>query len=155
MNVVGRLTDRYQRLPLFRVLGGITIVVTLVIANLPPCPIWVATLALSAFMVFASGRIVPAQAMLLGAAEPRARGAFMSLNTAVQHLGTALAPLLAAAFITKEGNKIEGFPAVGVVAAICAVISLILAGTLRTAAVVVTPQPEPQKEVEQEPVVAA
>ena len=36
-------------------------------------------------MVFSAGRMVPAQAMLLGTAEPRIRGAFMSVNTAVQH----------------------------------------------------------------------
>ena len=41
--------------------------------NLPPCPLWVATLALSAFMVFAAGRIVPAQAML-GAASRGSAG---------------------------------------------------------------------------------
>jgi predicted MFS family arabinose efflux permease len=148
MNAVGQLADKYRRLPLFRVLGTVTIAVTLAIANLPPCPLWVAALALSAFMVFASGRFIPAQAMLLGTAVPRVRGAFMSINTAVQHLGTALSPLLAAAFITERDKKIEGFPTVGVVAAICAVVSLILAGTLRSAKVAVPALPEPEKERE-------
>ena len=154
MNVVGRLADRYRRLPLFRVLGTITIATTLLMANLPPCPVWVATLVLSAFMVFSAGRIVPAQAMLLGTAAPRVRGAFMSVNTAVQHMGTALAPLLAATFITEADGKMHGFGAVGVFAAACAVVSLILAGTLRPAAVTTTPQPEPEKEREPEHVAA-
>ena len=155
MNVVGRLADRYPRLGLFRVLGGITILATLAMAFLPPCPIWVATLVLSAFMVFSAGRIVPAQAMLLGTARPQVRGAFMSLNTAVQHLGSAAAPLLAAVFMTRTNGKLEGFGTVGLVGAGCAVVSLILAGTLRAAAVPATPQPEPRPESEPEPVVAA
>ena len=145
MSAVGRLADRYHRLPLFRVLGGITIITTLVMATLPPCPIWVATIALSAFMVFSAGRIVPAQAMLLGTAEPRCRGAFMSLNTAVQHLGTALAPLLAAAFITQVDGKFQGFWMVGLFAAGCAVVSLILAGTLRSAPTTNVSQLEAEK----------
>jgi predicted MFS family arabinose efflux permease len=138
MNVVGRLADRFHRLTLFRVLGGITIVTTLAVTNLPPGPIWVATLALGAFMVFSAGRIVPAQAMLLGTAEPRVRGAFMSLNTSVQHLSTALAPLIAGAIITQTPDgKMTGFPLVGLVAAGAAAVSLVLAGWLRPAPVAI------------------
>ena len=147
MSVVGGLADRFHRLPLFRVLGVLTILTTLMLANLPPGPIWVATLVVSAFMVFSAGRIVPAQAMLLGTAEPRVRGAFMSLNTAVQHLGTGIAPQLAGVLMTKtEDGKMHGYPLVGVVAAVAAIISLVLAGTLRSAKITTTPQPEQEKE---------
>lgn len=157
MNVVGRLADRFPRLPLFRVLGGITILATVAITNLPPSSVWVATAALSAFMVFSSGRIVPAQAMLLGTAQPRVRGAFMSLNTAVQHLASGIAPVLAGAIVTKTADgKIEGFPLVGLVAAGAAVVSLVLAGRLRAAAVpatVVPPEPDAEPDPKPEPVV--
>jgi DHA1 family inner membrane transport protein len=145
MNVVGHYADRLPRLAMFRVLGAVTILATLAMANLPAGPLWAATAVLSAFMVFSAGRMVPAQAMLLGACQPRVRGAFMSLNTAVQHLGTALAPVLAGALITETADKkIEGFPLVGWVAAAAAVLSLVLAGTLRT----VKPEPPP---VDREP----
>jgi predicted MFS family arabinose efflux permease len=160
MQVVGHLADRLPRLPLFRVLGTAALVMGLVVTNLPQTPLWVAALALSAFMVCASGRIVPAQAMMLGVPEPRHRGAFMSLNTAVQHLGTAAAPVLAGWMITKtDGGKLEGYPWVGVAGAVAAVVALVLAGTLRTAPVsaavaatppVPNPGPEPQPEVEPE-----
>src|SRR5439155_2058472 len=75
MTVVGRLADRLPRLPLFRVLGFAALVLAVVVTNLPPGPLWVATVALSAFMVFAAGRMVPVQAMLLGVPRPRNRGA--------------------------------------------------------------------------------
>jgi predicted MFS family arabinose efflux permease len=147
MNVVGRLADRHHRLSLFRVLATLTIVATLAMANLPPCPLWVATVVLSAFMVFSAGRMVPAQAMLLGAAAPRVRGAFMSLNTAVQHLGVGLAPQLAGWVITISADgKMHGFWQVGVIAAAAALISLILAGTLRTAPIAADSEPEGEPE---------
>src|SRR5262249_21391767 len=92
MNFVGSLADRVPRLPLFRTLGTGALLMGLALTNLPPTSLWVAAAAISGFMVFAAGRMVPAQAMILGSTEPRVRGAFMSLNTAVQHLGTGIAP---------------------------------------------------------------
>ncbi|MBA4187623.1 MAG: MFS transporter [Planctomycetaceae bacterium] len=137
MGFIGRMADRFPRLMLFRILAGMTIVATLAVTNLPPGPLWVAAAALSLFMVFAAGRMVPAQAMLLGAAQPRVRGAFMSLNTAVQHLGTGIAPILAGALITKsEDGTMTGFPVVGLVASVLTIISLVLAGLVRPAKVI-------------------
>ncbi len=146
MAVVGRLADLFPRLTLFRILGGLTIVTTLAVTNLPPGPLWVAAVALSGFMVCAAGRMVPAQAMLLGAAQPRVRGSFMSINTAVQHLSSGIAPILAGLLITKtEDGKMTGFPLVGLVAVVLTVVSLMLAGLVRPAkGIVLTPQPEPE-----------
>lgn len=158
MNVVGNLADRVPRLPLFRVLGFAALVMGLVVTNLPPTPLWVAALALSAFMVFAAGRIVPAQAMMIGAADPRRRGAFMSLNTSVQHLATGIAPVLAGSLVTvTPDGKMTGYPLVGVVAAVAAGVALVLAGFVRPANVAVTfaAVPEEKPESEAEPVVVA
>ncbi len=143
MNVVGHLSDRLPRLFLFRILGSAAIVAGIVVTNLPPTPLYVAAIAISAFMLFAAGRFVPAQAMIIGAAESRVRGSFMSLNTSIQHLATGLAPKIAGYFIVKtEDGRLSGFPAVGVIAAIAAVVSLILGGLLRSAP---TPKPENSK----------
>jgi predicted MFS family arabinose efflux permease len=156
MNAVGRLSDRYNRLRLLRVLMLFTIASALIITNLPPGPLWVATLALAAFMVFSAGRMVPAQSMLLGTAEPRVRGSFMSLNTAVQHLATSLAPLIAGLLITQtDDGKMTGFPAVGLVAAAAAVVSMVLAGQMRQAPAAHVPEPEAAEESVEEPAVVA
>ncbi|MDB5313128.1 MAG: pbuE [Gemmataceae bacterium] len=129
---IGRLADRVSRLLLYRLLAGAALVMALVVSNLPPVPLWVAALALSAFMVFAAGRMIPAQAMILGASAPAVRGAFMSLNTAVQHLATGLAPTIAGAIIHETpDHKLEGFPIVGLVSAGTAAVSLLLAGRLK------------------------
>ena len=134
MNAIGRLSDRYNRLRLVRVLMLLTIVTGLTITNLPPVSLWLATLVLAAFMVVSAGRVVPAQAMLLGTAEPRIRGSFMSLNTSVQHMATFLAPLIAGMLITQtDDGKMTGYPMVGIVAAVAAVISMVLVGKMRTA----------------------
>jgi len=148
--LAGRLADRFARLPLFRVLGGVTLVMAVVVSNLPPIPVWVAAVAVSGFMGFAAARMVPAQAMLLGVSAPATRGAFMSLNTSVQHLGSGLAPVIAGAIITVgPDGKLTHFPLVGLVAAGTAAASLVLAGWLRPAAKQVPPaEPEPAEEAE-------
>jgi len=130
MNVVGRLADRYPRRPLFQVLAGGAIVMALVMSNLPPTHLWVATVVLTLFMGFAAGRMIPAQTILLGAATPRVRGAFLSLNTAVQHLGTGAASAIGGLLI---GSDMSGFPIVGLVSAATAAISLVLIVFIRPA----------------------
>jgi DHA1 family inner membrane transport protein len=158
MGFVGRMADRFPRLTLFRVLGGVTAVAALIVTNLPPGPLWVGAAVFSLFMVSAAGRMVPAQAMLLGAARPQNRGAFMSLNTAVQHLSTGIAPLIAGTLVTKHADgTMTGFPAVGLVAVLFTLISLLLAGRVRTTAVIAVPQqPAPEHAADTpEPVAAA
>jgi predicted MFS family arabinose efflux permease len=129
-NVVGRLADRFPRLVLFRVLGGAALVMAVVVSHLGVVPLWGGVAAVSGFMVAAAGRMVPAQAMMLGASVPAVRGSFMSLNTAVQHLATGIAPVLAGAILT---HKPDGFPLVGWVSAGTAAVSLVLAGRLKPA----------------------
>jgi DHA1 family inner membrane transport protein len=131
MTIVGRLADRMPRLPLFRVLGFAALVMALVVTNLPPGPLWLAALAISGFMVSAAGRMVPVQALLLGVPRPENRGAFMSVNTAVQHTATGLAPLITGSLVTIHDGTMTGFPNAGLFAAATAAISLVLASLLR------------------------
>jgi predicted MFS family arabinose efflux permease len=147
MNVIGQLADRMSRLVLFRTFGTATLVLSIVITNLPATPLFVAILAMSAFMVCATGRFVPAQAMIIGTAEPRARGAFMSLNNAVQQLAIGTASTVAGFLVgTDENGRLTGFPIVGLVAAAAAAVSLVLGGLLRPATnLAANPKPVDQK----------
>lgn len=134
MAIVGRLADRVNRRWLFTVIGFGAMLAAILISNLPPGPLWVGTLVLSVFMVFASCRIIPAQALLLGAATPRVRGAFLSLNTSVQHAATGLAPLIAASLVGRdEQGHLIGFPLVGLASAGTAAVALVLAWFVRPA----------------------
>lgn len=146
MAVVGRLADRAPRLALFRGLALVTLGLAVAVTNLPASPLWVAVALMSAFMVFAAGRMVPVQAMLLGVAAPRNRGAFMSVNTAVQHAGTGAAPALAGALVTLHPDgTMSGYPLVGAVAVVAGAAALALAGLLRPARER-PPEPEPKPE---------
>jgi predicted MFS family arabinose efflux permease len=131
-NVIGRLADRVSRLTLFRVFGVLALVMAVVTSHVTVVSVWGAAALFSGFMVAAAGRMVPAQAMMLGASAAAVRGSFMSLNTAVQHLATGLAPMIAGFIMARHP---DGFPLVGWVSAGTAAVSLVLAGRLKPAPV--------------------
>ncbi|HEX4984802.1 MAG TPA: MFS transporter [Burkholderiales bacterium] len=92
---IGRLADRHGKQQTFTAIGLISIAPLLITTNLPPVPVWVAICASVIFMVFVSGRFVPAMALVISSVPPRLRGGFMSVNAAIQQLGLGLASMLA------------------------------------------------------------
>ncbi|MGL6095843.1 MAG: MFS transporter [Fimbriiglobus sp.] len=136
MNVLGRLADRYGKRLVFRVMAVSAIVMVLGATNLPPVSLGLAVLTATGFMVCATGRMVPAQAMLIGVAAPAVRGAFLSVNTATQHLATGVAPMISGELLGKtDGGQLTNYHVVGYVAAGFGVLSLVLSEFVKPAAV--------------------
>ena len=88
--LVGRLADRYGKLPVYRVVATISIGLMLVVTNLPRVPLAVAVGVVGTFMLSNAGRMVAALTMITGSVERRLRGGFMSANSAVQHLASGV-----------------------------------------------------------------
>lgn len=153
MNAVGWLTDRVGKRPVFLVMAVGAMVMTLVITHLPPVEFWPATAAATLFMLTASGRVVPAQGMMLATADPKTRGAFTTLNAAVSHLATGLGPLISGAVITTRTEttdaglekivQLDHYDRAGILAVGFAAIALLLSFLLRQPARSGTPVPEP------------
>jgi predicted MFS family arabinose efflux permease len=132
-NLVGRLADRYGKLRVFRITGTAAIATILIMTNLPPVPLWVVILATTSLMVATSARMVPAMALVTASAAPRVRGGFLSLNAAVQSAAMALASEIGGRLIGQtDDGRLAGFPVVGLIAAGSALVSLLLAGVLRS-----------------------
>jgi predicted MFS family arabinose efflux permease len=116
---IGKLADRHGKRQIFTLIGLISIAPLLITTNLPPVPVPVAICASVIFMVFVSGRFVPAMALVISSVEPRLRGGFMSINSAIQQLGLGAASLLAGTIIghgaagTLTHYWLVGFIAVG------------------------------------------
>ena len=116
---IGKLADRHGKRQMFTVIAAISIVPLLITTNLPPVPVPVAIGASVIFMLFVSGRFVPAMALMISSVEPRLRGGFMSINSAIQQLGLGAASLLAGSIIghgaagTLTRYWLVGFIAVG------------------------------------------
>ena len=135
MNVFGLLTDRLGPRPVFLFTAGGAVLMTLVITNLPDVGLWSATAALGGFMVLASGRVIPAQAMMLTSADPELRGAFTNLTSAVSHLATGTGPLIAGAIVGEAcpGGPLTHYGTAGLVAACFGIAAIGLSLLLRAA----------------------
>jgi predicted MFS family arabinose efflux permease len=132
---VGRLTDRHDKLRVLAVLTVPAIAATLLVTRLGPAPIWVILAATTLFFVGMSGRFGPATTLVANSVEPRFRGGFMSLNSAVQQGASAAANLVAGAMITRDASgDLVGYTRVGWLAVGGFLLTLVLAHRLRAAA---------------------
>ncbi len=133
LNFIGWATDRFGAKPMFLLCAGGAVMMTLVITNLPSVSLLGATVVTSLFMILASGRIIPAQAMILRASDPALRGAFMNLNTSVSHFATAVGPLITGSIVGEEyaGGPLTGFAVAGLIAAACGCAAMALSFRLR------------------------
>ena len=132
----GRLTDRHDKVLVLAIITTLAIATSLTLTNLGPSPV-VLTLAITTvFFITMSGRFTPTMTMISNAVEPRYRGGFMSVNSAIQQAASGLANLVAGLFITRETStgRLEGFPRVGWLSAAGFALTVVLAWRLRAAA---------------------
>jgi predicted MFS family arabinose efflux permease len=130
--IVGRLSDRHDKLHVPAWISVASALAAIVVTNLPPAPVGVAT---ALFMVTMSGRFSPAMAMLTNAVEPRYRGGFMSVNSAVQQAASGVANAVAGAMIVATaGGRLTGYRWVGLLSVGCMVLTVFLAFRLRAIA---------------------
>jgi predicted MFS family arabinose efflux permease len=129
---IGRLADSLGR---FRVFTGLVVVasfVTLVITHTGPVPVWVVLALCGLFFVFASGRFVPAQAIMTLAVPASRRGAFMSLSGVARDLAMGLSATLGAWLVTKTpSGGLAHFEWLGWVAAAAGLVSVWLGSRVR------------------------
>jgi predicted MFS family arabinose efflux permease len=158
-NVFGRLSDRYGKLRVFRILASATIIPFLAFTNLPPVSLGVVLIVVTLLWILSAGRMVPGMALIVAAAAPRYRGQFQSACTVVQHLSMALGASLGGYIVGEGANgQLTRVGWVGVVGTVFVVLSVVLAGKLRPApsestakaaqpSVEATPESEPQPEI--------
>lgn len=133
MPLAGRLADRFGKRRVFTVMMLATIGATLWLTHVSPgAGVVVALAATAMFMICTSGRYVPAMAMITASVLPRHRGGFMSANSAVGQLFSALAATVAGVFITDAPDgRLHGYATAGGAAVLVTVAALLLGRTLR------------------------
>ncbi|WP_426191965.1 MFS transporter [Massilia sp. DWR3-1-1] len=115
---LGRLADRFGALFMFRVAVAWSIVPALLLTHLVPLPMALIVLCFVLFMTAMSARNIPMQAMLTTIPAPAQRGAFLSVNSAIQQLGTGLGAWIGGQFLsTDSAGHITGYGVNGFVAA--------------------------------------
>ena len=133
--LIGRLTDRHDKVHVLAALTLPAIAATLLVTHLGPAPLpWVVAIT-TLYFVGMSGRFGPASTLVANAVAPRFRGGFMSLNSAVQQGFSAIANLVGGMLITRDAaGQLLGYGRVGWLAIGAFFFTLVLAHRLRIAA---------------------
>ena len=135
MPVIGRLSDRVDKLGLLAWMSAASVAVVLVFTRLGPTTLGLACVMMALFMVSMSSRFTPAMTMVTNAVEARYRGGFMSVNSAVQQAASGLANILAGIFVTAEpSGHLAGLPLLGYVSIAFFILTVLCAAELRNAA---------------------
>lgn len=133
--LIGRLSDRFDRLHLLGLLSIIAAIVALVLTNLGSSSLAFACLIMALFMVAMSGRFAPAMAMVANSVEARYRGGFMSVNSALQQAASGFSNLLAGLFVTVgPTGQLLGYPRLGLFSVGFFALTYLLAYQLRAVA---------------------
>lgn len=130
---IGRLADRHGKRRVFIICALVATIPTVALTNLPAWPLPAVLLVTTAFIVSGSGRYVPATALITGAVSPGHRGAFMSLNSAVQSAASGLAAVLAGLIIhqTDPNAPLQGYGTVGLLSCAAAVVAVLVSRRVR------------------------
>lgn len=129
---VGRLTDRVGKVRMFQRLA-LAVTVPLMATTLSQgLPLWGLLTISTLFFAVMSGRMIPGMAMISSAVEPRLRGTFMTLNSAVQSASMGLAALVAGLIIGRDAHgQLTLYWVAGMLGVLASVLSVWMAGHLR------------------------
>ncbi|RRJ94444.1 MFS transporter [Opitutaceae bacterium TAV4] len=132
----GWLSDRFDKLHVLACVSIFTITTVLYITRMGPTPVPVALIVTTLFFVTMSGRFAPTMTMVANAVEPRYRGGFMSVNSAIQQASGAFATIFAGWMMSTDPvtGKLLGYDRVGIISSVGFLLTVVAAAWLRRAA---------------------
>ncbi|MEJ0090267.1 MAG: MFS transporter [Limisphaerales bacterium] len=128
----GKLADKFGRLRVFAILVVVACGVTLWISNSGRMPVWLVLISAGLFFTFASGRFIPAQAIVSLAVPSQRRGSFMSLTSCTRDLTSGITSSIGGWVVTKSPTgQLVNYDKLGWLAVAASLISLWLASRVR------------------------
>jgi predicted MFS family arabinose efflux permease len=131
--VLGRFSDKVGKLRVFSYSILFSFFMVWIITNMPAIPFSIVLVLFALWFTVATSRAVTAQAMISNVVHADQRGSFMSFNSSVQQLGTALASVVSGFVVVKNsGGKLLRYDWVGYISIIVLLLALILGRYLFT-----------------------
>ncbi|OGU07490.1 MAG: MFS transporter [Geobacteraceae bacterium GWC2_58_44] len=112
---LGRLSDKMGKYPLF-VLGSLlSMAMVYVYTHLGPSPIWVIVVTNTVLWIGISSRMISSTALTSGVPEIKDRGAYMGINSSIQHVSGGIASFVAGLIVYQptKAAPLQHFEVVG------------------------------------------
>lgn len=100
--LIGKIADQYGRIRVFIVLVCLSVIPIYFITHLVEKNMLYVVFLSVLFFVFVGGRAIPAMSIVLSTAEPKIRGAFMSIRSAFQQLVSGIAAYISGHVIVEN-----------------------------------------------------
>ncbi|RZJ67468.1 MAG: MFS transporter [Flavobacterium sp.] len=128
MPIVGKLSDKINKMALFTAGSVISIIMILIYTNLPQTPLWeIIVINMFLFMGIMS-RIVPSQAINTAIPDMSDRGAYMAITSSMQQIAGGIAAI-GAGYIVHQQTKtspLENYSILGYVISFVTICSIFL-----------------------------
>ncbi|HMJ70519.1 MAG TPA: MFS transporter [Cyclobacteriaceae bacterium] len=123
--LIGRLSDKYNKLTIFGIGSVWGIVMVIVHTNWGQIPLWLVLTSNVLMFVGIMGRIVPSTILISAIPEMKDRGAFMSINSSLQQLMGGVASIIAGFIVVQRtpNSPLENVDVIGYVVAAISVVS--------------------------------
>jgi multidrug resistance protein len=117
MPIVGKLSDKFDKLMIFGIGTIIAIVMVVIYTHLSPVPIWLVIIVNIVLFIGIMSRMVPATALNSAVPDAYDRGAYMSINSSLQQFAGGVAALFSGLVVVQKSKNspIENFDILGYV----------------------------------------
>ncbi|MCW7510395.1 MFS transporter [Leptospira levettii] len=132
--LIGKLADRYGKLKVYQIISILAIIPIVLVVTLTKTTLPIVLVITTVFMILVSGRMVPAFAMVTSAVEPRIRGSFMSVNSAIQQIASGAASYVAGLILVQTSDQqFLNYELVGMISVFSLLFSVYLAKNIKIA----------------------
>jgi predicted MFS family arabinose efflux permease len=124
---IGKLSDQIGKYKVFVIGSFVTMVVVAWYCNLGITPFWIVLVFSIIMFAGVSSRMISASALLTAVPAPQDRGAFMSINSAVQQISGGIATYIAGLIVVQTvDGKLEHYDTLGYVVVGAMLITMIM-----------------------------
>ena len=128
MPLVGKLSDRIDKVKIFFIAAIWTMVAIIIYTNLTAIPFWMVIAMNILLMVGILSRIVPAMALVSAIPKMQDRGAFMSINSSLQQIAGGIAAAVGGLIVVQKTktSPLEHYDTLGYVISVIIIFNIIM-----------------------------
>ena len=131
--LVGKLSDKYGRVPIYTILTFLAMVPLLSITNMHTNNLWILMPITSTLFIFSGTRLVVGNAQVTSTVLSKERGSFLIVNSSLQQLSTGIIAAVGGAIVTNDSaKKVLNYPILGIIGAVLAILALIVFRKIKT-----------------------